>query len=401
MLSIQDYNEYKLIRWDYNYCIFENGIYFNPKKQTILIPKEQKPQKEQNKDKNVYENVNQPSGLINKGHSCYINAILQCLINCVPLTKYFLTKYVSDNCNIFSNQYQEFIKKYQKKDVYAAQNIVNYFCSSDSSIKYAGSDSKDFLFEFCDKIQSELKNSEMSIVIDASTNPEDFKSVIKERIKLDKADCSIIYECFNFWIGNGQSCCNLHCKKYKKAMYELRSESYFMFYLSEIYNKKVYYSGKRKGQYNKLTLNDCFHYYLLEEVNCAYCQNNIEIKNKIYKLPNILIIVLNRGKNNLFNVSIDFNEELYLNEYYQKLKINHNISGTEYEKCPKYNLLCGTILLKDYYNPGKGHTIAFVRDYHGKYNVYDDIKINNNIDFQSIKNKDVYILFYQIDKNHQ
>lgn len=400
MIRKQDYNEYKLIDWNNNYYIFENGIIFNINKNTILIPKEQKPQKEQNKDKNVYENVNQPSGLINHGHSCYINAILQCLINCVPLTKYFLTKYVSNNYNTFSNLYQEFIKKYQKKDAYAAQNIANYFFSSDSSIKFTGSDSKDFLLDFCDKIQSELKNSEMSVVIDESTNPENYKSVLEERIKLDKADYSIIYECFNFWIGNEQNCYNYRCPKYKKTMYEIRSESYFMFYLSEIFNKKCACSGKRRGNSNKLTLNDCFHYYLLEKGNCAYCQNNIEVKNKIYKLPNILIIVLNRGNNNQFNVSIDFNEELYLNDYYQKLKIKPNISGTEYEKCPKYILLCGTILLKDYYNPGKGHTIAFARDYHGKYNVYDDIKINNNIDFQSIKNKDVYILFYQMEKNH-
>jgi hypothetical protein len=58
------------------------------------------------------------------------------------------------------------------------------------------------LFEFFDRIQSELKHSDTSIVIDDSTNPENEKDVINERIKLDNADYSIIYRCFNFWIEN-------------------------------------------------------------------------------------------------------------------------------------------------------------------------------------------------------
>lgn len=404
-MKTQDYYEFKLIQVIYfdnnNYYSFENGILYDIKKKKLLIPKATL-QNEQNKENNIYEYVNQPSGLINYGHSCFINALLQCLINCVPMTKYFLTNYHKENNNIFSNIYLDFIKKYQKKDLYAAKGIINYFLSYDSSIKNTGSDSKDVLFDFCDKIQSELKYSEISIIIDESTNPEDEKSVIDERKKLDNADYSIIYECFNFWIENVQRCSNNRCPKFNKNLYELRSESYFNFYLSEIYSKKYSnysnsYSGKRKKYIYKLSLDDCFNYYLFEKGNCSFCKNNMDIKNKICKLPNILIIILNRGKNNLFNVNIEFNQELYLNKYYQKLK--YNISELKNESCLKYNLLCGTILLKDYYNPGKGHTIAFATDYHGKYNIYDDDKISNGVDFQRIKGEDAYILFYQKEKN--
>jgi ubiquitin C-terminal hydrolase len=115
-------------------------------------------------------------------------------------------------------------------------------------------------------------------------------------------------------------------------------------------------------------------------------------------LPNILIIVLNRGKNNYFNVNIEFNQELNLNRYYQKLE--YNIDEMNHDVSPKYNLLCGTILEKDYYNTGKGHTIAFATDYHGKYTIYDDNKIKDNEEFQNIKNKDAYILFYQMEKKN-
>lgn len=402
MNGLKNYKEFKLIGYDGYFYIFEEGIIFDANRNVIMIQEEEKPQQYLNKGKNISENIIQPSGLNNYyGHSCFINAFLQCLINCAPLTKYFLTKYQKTNYTTLSNIYLDFIKKYQQKDYNAAKGIVNYFLSNDSSIKNTGSDSKDVLFDFFDKIQSELKHSEISIIIDETTNPENENDVIKERINLDKADNSIINECFNFWIENEQKCYNNRCPKYYRNLYEIRSESYFVFYLSEIYNKKYSNysnnrSGRRNGNNNKLSLDECFYYYFLEKGNCASCRRVIDVKNKICKLPNILIIVLNRGKNNYFNVNIEFNQELNLNRYYQKLE--YNIDEMNHDVSPKYNLLCGTILEKDYYNPGKGHTIAFATDYHGKYTIYDDNKIKNNEEFQNIKNKDAYILFYQMEK---
>ena len=113
-------------------------------------------------------------------------------------------------------------------------------------------------------------------------------------------------------------------------------------------------------------------------------------------MPNILVIVLNRGKNNQYNLNIDFNQELNLDKYYQQLR--YKINGQNKEVFPKYNLLCGTILEKDYHNPGRGHTFAFATDKNGKYTIYNDNKIIFNVGFDYIKNKDVYILFYEIKK---
>lgn len=400
MIRGKNFKEYRLVGYDGYYYAYEGGILYDTKRNVVLIPEVQKPQKFANKDINISENaknIKQPSGLTNYGHSCYINAFLQCLINCTPLTKYFLTEYHITNNNSLSNIYLDFIKKYQQKDYNAARGIINYFLSYDSSVKNTGSDSKDVLFEFFDRIQSELKNSDTSIVIDDSTNPENEKDVIDERIKLDNADYSIIYRCFNFWIENEQKCSNRYCQKYNKKLYEIRSESYFVFYLSEIYSKRYNTYNYMGRNNNKLSLEECFYYYLLEKGSCAYCQKQIDIKNKICKLPNILVIILNRGKNNQFNVNIEFNQELNLDLYYQKFK--YNINGLDQDACPKYNLLCGTILNKNYYNPGKGHTVTFASDCNGKYTIYDDTKIYKE-EFQNIKNKDVYILFYQMQKKH-
>ena len=202
----------------------------------------------QNKNENIIsKNKIQSSGLNNYGNSCFINALLQCLINCEPLTNYFLTNYKKTNFNILSNIYQDFIKKYQQKDFSAAKGIVNYFFNRDSSIRKEGSDSKDVLIEFFDQIQSELKQADESVIIENSTNPENEKQVIEERIKLDDADSSIINKCFNFWLENEQKCCNRSCPKYYKSLYEIRSESYFVFYLNEIYNYSNNFSRKKNG----------------------------------------------------------------------------------------------------------------------------------------------------------
>ena len=233
--------------------------------------------------------------------------------------------------------------------------------------------------------------------MDATTNPENEKDIVEERIALDRGDYCIINECFNFWVKNERKCYNnITCPKYNKSLYEISSECYFVFYLSDIYNKKNYYTRRRN---NKLSLEECFYYYFLEEGSCAYCSTKIDIKNTICKLPNILIIVLDRGKNNQFNMNIDFQQQLDLNKFFQKLKFG--INELNYDDCPNYNLLCGTILEKNNYNPGKGHTIAFANDYQGKYNIYDDNKVSFNIDFQDIKNRYVYILFYKMEKKQK
>lgn len=370
MIEGKNYKEIKYPNG--NFRVYGNGIYF--------------------------DNRIEPSGLYNYGNSCFMNAFLQCLINCEPLTNYFLTKYKKEYYDCLSNIYLDFIKKYQQKDCYAAKGIINFFLNRDSSIKYTGSDSKDVLIEFFDQIQSELKQAEESVIIENSTNPENEKKVIEERIELDKADYSIIYECFNFWIKNEQRCLNRWCSKFFKNLYEIRSETYFNFYLYEIYNSKNKNSRKKNECNKKLSLDDCFYYYLFETGKCSYCQNKIEIKNKICKLPNILIIVLNRGKNNQYNINVEFNQELNLYNYYQKFK--YNINGLNQEVFPKYNLLCGTILVQDYYNPGKGHTLAFATDNNGKYIIYNDKQIINKVGFENIKNNIAYILFYQIKQNN-
>ena len=75
---------------------------------------------------------------------------------------------------------------------------------------------------------------------------------------------------------------------------------------------------------NIVTLYDCFCYYqqsnLFTGENRNYCNICKKLSDslyttKIYSAPNILIIILNRGKNNIYNIKLDFNEVIDLTQF--------------------------------------------------------------------------------------
>ena len=182
-------------------------------------------------------------------------------------------------------------------------------------------------------------------------------------------------------------------------------------YSFQTFNMQIFVLKKLKddkkmalGQYcDKLTLMDAFLYSGKEELligeNMIYCNNCRKLtsgKNKqdFYMLPKILIIVLNRRKNN-----IDFNEEFDIPEYLDFTNQNIVINTNSYMK---YYL---TSVIKHLGESGSnGHFIAYVRN--GKsniFNCYNDAVVSkctiNDALRAKISKKDdekitPYILFY-------
>ena len=138
----------------------------------------------------------------------------------------------------------------------------------------------------------------------------------------------------------------------------------------------------------------------LEGENMIYCNNckalkNGSMKNDIYELPPILIVVLNRGKNNQ-----DFREEFDLQEILN-LKNEPNIICNPNTHTKYY--LCGVITHLGE-SGSSGHFISYFRtSMNQKFHCYNDTsvvevsvedamktKISNNADEDVIP----YILFY-------
>jgi hypothetical protein len=151
---------------------------------------------------------------------------------------------------------------------------------------------------------------------------------------------------------------------------------------------------------NKVTIYDCFNFNQKDELMCGdnqiFCnkcrQNSDSIYgNKIFTLPNILIMILNRGKDNMYKVNIDFPMEIDLSNY-----VLSNINKTE-----KYIYSIYGVITHMGDSGEAGHFIAACKSpIDGKWYRYNDAFVTPINDF----NNDVtnfntpYILFYQRKK---
>ena len=90
---------------------------------------------------------------------------------------------------------------------------------------------------------------------------------------------------------------------------------------------------------NRVSLYECFYYNQKSELFTGQNQNYCNIckqtwdsiyTSKIFVGPNVLILILNRGKGNIYDVKLDFNETIDITEYIlqkDKPKIIYNLYG--------------------------------------------------------------------------
>ena len=148
----------------------------------------------------------------------------------------------------------------------------------------------------------------------------------------------------------------------------------------------------------EVNLFDCFDYD--EKINymsgqnqmyCNFCRNNSDsyMKTNLYTGPEILILILNRGKGIEFNVKIYFTEELNLSKY-----IENKESGYMYKLIGVITHLGESSM--------SGHFIAYCKDpLNGKWYKYNDAIVDEVNDFKKevIDFAMPYLLFYEKIKN--
>jgi len=150
---------------------------------------------------------------------------------------------------------------------------------------------------------------------------------------------------------------------------------------------------------NKVTIYDCFKFNQKDELMCGdskfYCNickklTDTLYGDKIYIWPEIFIIILNRGKNNIYKVILDYPLEMDLSNY-----VISSINNEKYI----YSLY-GVIAYRE--DSGKKiHYIATCKSpLDGKWFRYDDINVIPISDLnKEVLNFNIpYILFYQRKK---
>ena len=179
------------------------------------------------------------------------------------------------------------------------------------------------------------------------------------------------------------------CLNCLSCSYDFQFKNYIIFPLEEV---RKYSEGKYNYSLSKVTLNDCFIYYSKDNyfsgnnsILCNKCGYRSNAKNNtfIYYVPDTLIINLNRGKGNVFNVGIDFEEDLDL-EPFVKLT----------DSSRKYRL---TGIVTHFGSSGvSGHYMAFCyKEKSKKWYLFNDANVSES-DFQTAKTTgEVNVLFYK------
>ena len=394
-------------------------------KDPITIPPEPMPNPPYDPEYNLDSNINATSirqyfnsplliGLDNIGATCYMNATLQCFCNIEKFVNYF--KYNKYLINFVRNdkskqKLSSAFKLLTEKlwpDVnmnqthYAPYNFKELISSMNPLFKgVAANDSKDLVNFIIMTLHEELnkdKNNNMNI------NANNFASFVDQRNQLlmlnnfkenfKATNHSIISDLF-YGVNCGMTQCSLcNCLSYNYQTY------FFLVFPLEEVRKYKFSNFNQFNNFNNLFNNnevniyDCFEYdkkvtFMTGEniMHCNYCGKtcNTSMCTVLTTGPEILIIILNRGKGIEFDVKINFVENLNLANYIQFTNTGVN-----------YTLIGVITHMGD--SGMSGHFIAYCRNPISRYwYQYNDAKVTPVSNFKSevIDYAMPYLLFYQ------
>ena len=365
---------------------------------------------------------NNKIGLINLGNSCYINSVLQCLFHIPEIVKYFLKSsfepFQSPLSSALNFLVQALYQPLSSQDIPSLYNPL-YICTiifnlNNNFSPTQPNDAKDFLIYIIGRLHQELNKIESnqiknSFYFNVVKNDDplynylqyfasNYKSIISNvfnwtnQVKRTCSFCKsqiLSYQTFPYLILDLENTRKSKYENQKKKIYEQEkndnnSQKDYDYWFNEYYQKK---------ENIPIDLIDCIEYYYKKqnyfEFFCPYCQNfcGQTSTNRIYYSPNIFIFILNRGKNNIHSVKMNYPIILEIGDF-----IESNKTPNKYE-------LIGVITHLGLSGPG-GHFVAFCKDpIDEKWYKYNDEKITPANRF-SIHNEGIaYILFYRFIKN--
>ena len=299
-------------------------------------------------------------GLNNIGATCFMNSVLQCLSQTKPLTDYFLNeknlvKIFSNNIEIknknepqLSPIYCDLINKLWNRNgpkSFSPNDFMNQVEKMNPLFKKGeAGDSKDFIIFIFEQLHKELKGP----VPGANQgnvqplNQYDKYNSFNYFFNDFKKDCSIISDIFFGFNETTNECLNCkaiyNSKGYNSPIcYNYGIFNCLIFPLEEVKNMK--YNNIQNNQNNVVSLYDCFCYNQKSEIftgeNRNYCNVCKQVYDSIYTSkvfigPNILVLILNRGKGNIYDVKLQFAEQIDITQFVlqrDKPQLIYNLYG--------------------------------------------------------------------------
>jgi ubiquitin C-terminal hydrolase len=324
------------------------------------------------------------NGIRNIGNTCYMNSIIQCMGNILPLTRYLLekTEFESDlRRNTKKRELQFGIqwyymvnKMWNERKILEPFQFKRIFGELDPRVSgFMEQDAHEILLSFINLLHESVTVSvEMNISGQVKSSRDEllFRSYESWRLMWSNQYSKIV-ELFG-----GQMYCSLRCPDC----------NYFSDKFESFYTISVPITPETN------TLYDCIHQFqeleILDEENKWKCDGCNEMvrghkKTELWRLPPFLMIHLKRFNHRMQKIVklIEFEPEIDLSDY-----ISVPTARTKYTLISSIHHLGGC---------GGGHYYSNVRKTNGKWLNFDDHQVRLLSNFNDIDKKSAYILIYQ------
>ena len=345
---------------------------------------------------------NHCKGLGNIGATCYMNSTLQCLCHSTSFRNYFLNKKRIQRDTInkdsrMSDSFHEIVTNLwisSNEKYYEPYNFKNVISELNPLFKgIQANDSKDLIIFIYETLHKELNNPNSDDIKLTNVNNSNIPNELKEfRNNYYSQNKSIIVKIFYFEQSYNLKCCSC---KFNKVSYNIID--FLIFPLEKI---RLLLIKKKPYGVDGVSLEDCFEMNEESEIfsgqnqifcnNCHRCSDALSY-NKLYNCPEVLTIILNRGKGLQFDVK--FKLPMFIN--IEKYVIDKSCE-TNYE-------LIGVLT---HLGPSgmSGHFIAYCKSpVDNNWYCYNDSQVSECTDVGSeINSRGIpYVLFYQRINNDE
>jgi len=285
---------------------------------------------------NNQQNHTHLRGLVNIASTCYMNSILQCFSHIPNLYNYFQKKQISDIANqLYSEKLLFPVFREVLVELWNESNNSPYSPNKfkerlgDMNPLFKGAypnDAKDLLTFILIQLHEELnhpKNSNMN-------NNNDLNNIEIQKNK------KLMFEYFSkYFMNNNRSIISdlffgiiytksdcLHCGI---SVYIYQLFNFLIFPLQKVLEYKMKMNNFQINFNNTVSIDDCFKYSqsptCLNDYYCNFCKKSKGCNYTTYLsvLPNIIIIIINRGKGIEYNINLSFDENINLKNYVEFL----------------------------------------------------------------------------------